>query len=83
MISRMTLPQKCAQVDDKMGAMPEIGWQGYNWCVHSTKPPPPAAAARPPATAADTSATASTASTASTTTTPPPRHQPKYKYGLC
>ena len=27
----------CAQTDDKMGAMPEIGWQGYNWnteCLH-------------------------------------------------
>ena len=36
-ISRMSLSQKCAQVDDKMGAMPEVGWQGYNWnteCLH-------------------------------------------------
>ena len=37
MISRMTLEQKCAQTNDDMGAMPEIGWQGYNWnteCLH-------------------------------------------------
>ena len=37
MISRMSLAQKCAQTDDKMGAMPEIGWGGYNWnteCLH-------------------------------------------------
>ena len=33
----MTLAQKCSQTDDKMGAMPEIGWSGYNWnteCLH-------------------------------------------------
>lgn len=37
MIGRMTLAQKCSQTDDKMGAMPEIGWSGYNWnteCLH-------------------------------------------------
>jgi hypothetical protein len=28
MIGRMTLKQKCAQTNDCMGAMPEIGWQG-------------------------------------------------------
>merc|ERR1712185_294080 len=37
MLGRMTLEQKCAQTNDKMGAIPEIGWQGYNWnteCLH-------------------------------------------------
>jgi beta-glucosidase-like glycosyl hydrolase len=37
MLGRMSLQQKCAQTNDKMGPMPEIGWQGYNWnteCLH-------------------------------------------------
>ena len=37
MLGRMTLAQKCAQTDDKMGAVPAIGWHGYNWnteCLH-------------------------------------------------
>lgn len=36
-ISRMTLQEKCQQTNDKMGAVPSIGFNGYNWnteCLH-------------------------------------------------
>eukprot|EP00051_Salpingoeca_urceolata_P005045 m.69906 g.69906 ORF g.69906 m.69906 type:complete len:794 (+) comp14022_c0_seq3:229-2610(+) len=36
-IGRLSLAQKCAQTNDKMGAVPELGFQGYNFnteCLH-------------------------------------------------
>ena len=37
MMGRMSKEQLCAQTDDKMGAVDDIGWKGYNWnteCLH-------------------------------------------------
>jgi beta-glucosidase len=37
MLSRMSKEELCAQTDDKMGKVPSIGWNGYNWnteCLH-------------------------------------------------